>query len=141
MTRFNITLNQGVQMVIHALDDMQGGEIYVPRIPSYRILDLVTAIAPDCATQVVGIRPGEKLHEEMITTSDAPSTLAFRNHFIICPSNRAASLEQEQQVRGGDRCADGFCYNSRDNPNMLSVEQIRHLIRQNVDPHFRWSDS
>lgn len=141
MTRFNITLNQGVEMVIHALADMQGGEIYVPRIPSYRILDLATAVAPDCETKVVGIRPGEKLHEEMITTSDAPSTLAFPNYFIICPSNRAANLEEEQKNRGGERCPDGFCYNSRDNPDMLNVDQIRQLIQQHVDPKLQWVDS
>lgn len=141
MTRFNITLAEGVQLVLHTLADMQGGEIYIPRIPSYRILDLAKAIAPNCKTEVVGVRPGEKLHEEMITTSDAPSTLAFPNYFMICPSNRAAKIEDEQQARGGDLCPQGFSYNSRDNPDMLTVEQIRELIQQHIDPNFPGSSS
>ena len=136
MTRFNITLQDCVRMVLFALGDMRGGEIYVPRIPSYRILDLAEAVAPDCRLETVGIRPGEKLHEEMITTSDTPSTLAFPTHFIICPSNRATNLDSEMKSRGGKLCPDGFSYNSRDNAEKLNVEQIRALIRQHVAPNF-----
>lgn len=136
MTRFNISLDEGVEMVRYALANMWGGEIYVPRIPSYRILDVAEAIAPGCKREVVGIRPGEKLHEEMITETDGLSTLSFKNHFVILPAMQIWDPEKYRQHFDGQRCEYGFKYNSGTNEHWLSVEDIRFLIRKHVDPAF-----
>lgn len=139
MTRFNITLDEGVALVARALDGMQGGEIFVPRLPSYRISDVAAAIGPDCEQKVVGIRPGEKLHEEMITATDAPATLACGDHFLILPNNGDWDPEREAAVRGGRRVAEDFSYSSGTNDRWLSVPEIRELIRKHVDSAFTWS--
>lgn len=135
MTRFNITLEDGVKLVLFALDTMLGGEIFVPKIPSYRITDLAEAIAPGCKCEIVGIRPGEKLHEEMITENDAMTTLEFDKYFIMLPSirktDRLAAVEHS-----GVPCSPGFRYNSGENTDWLSVEQLRALIQKHVDPSF-----
>lgn len=136
MTRFNITLEEGVQLVIEALNKMWGGEIFVPKIPSYRITDVAEAVAPGCRREIVGIRPGEKLHEEMITETDAISTVEFAKYFVILPSMRLWDVEEFMQAFHGRLCADGFSYNSATNTEWLSVEEIRALIRQHVDPAF-----
>ena len=136
MTRFNITLEEGVQLVIEALDKMWGGEIFVPKIPSYRITDVAEAVAPGCRREIVGIRPGEKLHEEMITETDAISTIEFAKYFVILPSMRLWDIDAFMQAFHGRHCADGFSYNSATNTEWLSVEEIRDLIRQHVDPAF-----
>ena len=98
MTRFNITLDQGVDMVLWAMQNMLGGEIFVPKIPSYRILDVAEAVCPQCEKPVVGIRPGEKLHEEMITRSDAPSTIDIGGYYAITPSTATESMEKFQHT-------------------------------------------
>lgn len=135
MTRFNITLKDGVKLVLFALKNMQGGEIYVPKIPSYRITDLAKAIAPECRQEVVGIRPGEKLHEEMITENDAMSTLEFDDYFVMLPTIRQAHDFTGKEY-GGQPCRTGFRYNSGENSAWLDVEQLRAMIRDNVDPTF-----
>lgn len=135
MTRFNITLEDGVGLVLFALESMHGGEIFVPKIPSYRITDLAQAIAPECRYEIVGIRPGEKLHEEMITENDALATLEYESHFVMLPSTRKAH-EVTERYAGGQPCHPGFRYNSGENTEWLSVQQLRTMIRQHVDPGF-----
>lgn len=124
MTRFWITLNQGVQFVMDAFDRMHGGEVFVPKIPSMTIGDLAKAIAPEAQVEIVGIRPGEKLHEEMISVSDAPRTLDMGSHYIIQPEFEwwsAAKLD-------GERLPDGFCYSSEQNDDWLDVERLRAML-------------
>lgn len=128
MTRFNISLEEGVDMVLWALENAQGGEIFVPKIPSYRITDLADAIGPDCERSVVGIRPGEKVHEEMITASDSFNTVDLGKYFAILPSAGDHSVESYCKAHGGKPVPQGFAYNSGTNPEFLSVEQLRELI-------------
>jgi UDP-N-acetylglucosamine 4,6-dehydratase (inverting) len=132
MTRFNITLEEGVSMVLYALANMWGGEIFVPRIPSYRILDLAEAIAPECEHKVVGIRPGEKLHEEMITATDAMSTLEFEKYFVILPSARLWDVDQYMTTFDGGHCREGFAYSSATNERFLTVEELRGLLKEQM---------
>jgi UDP-N-acetylglucosamine 4,6-dehydratase/5-epimerase len=134
MTRFNITLQEGVDMVLWAIENALGGEIFVPKIPSYRILDLAQAIGPECATPVIGIRPGEKIHEEMITNSDSLNTIDLGDYYAILPSTGEHSPEGYLKLRGGARVDPGFSYNSGSNEHFLTVDELRHLIRQHVDP-------
>jgi UDP-N-acetylglucosamine 4,6-dehydratase (inverting) len=136
MTRFNITLNEGVSLVLKALELMWGGEIFVPKIPSYRITDVSKAIAPDCRTEIVGIRPGEKLHEEMITSTDALNAIEFKDYFVILPSMRLWDVQKFIGEYNGKMCSNGFSYNSGTNSDWLSVDKIRELIRQHIDPAF-----
>lgn len=136
MTRFNISLRDGVEMVLWALEHSIGGELFVPKIPSYRIMDVAEAIGPNCEKPVVGIRPGEKIHEEMITSSDSFSTIDLGPYYAILPSDGSVQRRYEAAglpVRPLDA---GFAYNSGTNPDFLSVEQLRDLIRQHVDPTF-----
>ena len=140
MTRFNITLGEGVRMVIEAMEQALGGEIFVPKIPSYRILDVAEAIGPDCQKPIVGIRPGEKIHEEMVTETDALQTISTARHYIIVPMlthhDQAATMAEYCQHHKGTPVAEGFSFNSGRNPDWLTVPQIRALIRQHVDPAF-----
>ncbi|RHX78273.1 UDP-N-acetylglucosamine 4,6-dehydratase (inverting) [Leptospira yasudae] len=133
MTRFNITLKDGVDLVLFALENMWGGEIYVPKIPSYRILDVAAAVAPECKTEIVGIRPGEKIHEEMITETDALSTIEFEKYFVILPSFKPTwSIDEFKKVFKGEYCKQGFRYNSGENTDWLTVEELKRLIRDYV---------
>jgi FlaA1/EpsC-like NDP-sugar epimerase len=136
MTRFNISLEQGVDLVLYALEHMWGGELFVPKIPSYRITDVAEAIGPKCKRVVVGIRPGEKLHEEMITETDGLNTIEFDKHFIILPSARLWDPDEYCKAFNGRRCEYGFKYSSGNNTEWLSVEELRKLIREQVDPSF-----
>lgn len=136
MTRFNISLEEGVDMVLNALADMWGGELFVPKIPSYRIADVAEAIGPKCKRVMTGIRPGEKLHEEMITETDGLNTVELERQFVILPSTRLWDAEEFCRTFNGRRCEYGFRYNSGTNTEWLSVEQIRELIRRHVDPNF-----
>jgi UDP-N-acetylglucosamine 4,6-dehydratase (inverting) len=140
MTRFNITLEEGVNLVMFALAQMWGGEIFVPRIPSYRILDVAEAVAPGCSHKIVGIRPGEKLHEEMITETDALNTLEFKKYFVILPSMELWNVERYLEMFEGDRCPTDFRYCSGTNDQWLTVEELRDLIKQHVDRKFSISD-
>lgn len=132
MTRFNISLQEGVDMVLWALENAQGGEIFVPKIPSYRITDLATAIGPECEHPIIGIRPGEKIHEEMITASDSFNTVDLERYFAILPSAGAHTVETYVAAHGGRLVEPGYSYNSGSNPDVLSVEQLRELIAKHV---------
>jgi UDP-N-acetylglucosamine 4,6-dehydratase/5-epimerase len=136
MTRFNISLEEGVEMVLWAIKHAKGGEIFVPRIPSYRITDVAKAICPDCQHPVVGIRPGEKIHEEMITTSDSFSTVDLGRYYAILPTNASYTIDEYCEMMGGTPVEPGFSYNSGDNDRMLSIQEIRALIQKHVDPEF-----
>jgi UDP-N-acetylglucosamine 4,6-dehydratase (inverting) len=135
MTRFNISLEEGVEMVLYAAEHAVGGEIFVPKIPSYRILDVAKAIAPEAKLKINGIRPGEKLHEEMITSSDSFNTIDLGPYFAILPQGNN-KLQEYYTEKGGKMVEPGFCYNSGTNPDWLSVEEIRGLIREQIDPNF-----
>lgn len=140
MTRFNISLEEAVDMVLYALEHSLGGEIFVPKIPSYRITDLVEAIGPGCSKLVVGIRPGEKLHEEMITESDSQNTVQNTRYFIIVPMLFGCDIKDTlttyAQHYKATAVENGFRYSSATNTDWLSVEQLRDLIRRHVDPAF-----
>jgi UDP-N-acetylglucosamine 4,6-dehydratase (inverting) len=134
MTRFNISLQEGVDMVLWALENAPGGEIFVPKIPSYRITDVAQAIGPDCEHPIVGIRPGEKIHEEMITASDSFNTVDLGRYFAILPQSAKYSREHYCSLNGCKPVPEGYAYNSGTNPDFLSVEQLRALIREQIDP-------
>ena len=133
MTRFNITLQEGVDFVLKALERMWGGELFVPRLSSYRIMDVAKAIAPDCDTEIVGIRPGEKLHEEMITTMDAINTATFDDCYVVMPESQYIDFDKHKYVleaaaTPGKMCEDGFSYNSLMNDHFLTVQELRFLL-------------
>jgi UDP-N-acetylglucosamine 4,6-dehydratase (inverting) len=132
MTRFNITLEGGVRMVLHAIEHAWGGELFVPKIPSFRIMDLVEAIAPDCKTEIIGIRPGEKIHEEMITSSDSFYTYDLGKYYVILPSRPTWNLELFIQSFNAKRVPLGFSYNSEENTEWESVDSLRNLIKENL---------
>jgi len=138
MTRFSITLQGGVNMVMHALHHSLGGELFVPKIPSYRILDLAEAIAPECEKRVVGIRPGEKIHEEMISSSDSYNTYDLGKYYAILPERPAARLEELIQKYSAKKVTPGFRYDSESNPDFHTVAELRKLIREHVDPEFKF---
>jgi UDP-N-acetylglucosamine 4,6-dehydratase len=132
MTRFMISLEQGVELVWHAFEDMVGGEIYVKKIPSMNIIDLAIAVAPDADHEIVGIRPGEKLHEQMIGIEDAATTYEYPDHFKVLPvinnwGNDAA------RIKDGVKVADGFVYDSRTNEDWMSVDTLRVWLEKNQD--------
>ena len=139
MTRFNISLQDGVDMVMYAIDNHLGGENFVPKIPSYKILDVVEAIAPNCSVAEVGMRPGEKLHEEMITDTDSLNTIDLGKYYAILPSCSLVYLEQDYlEHHKAKKVPFGFRYNSGENNNWESVHQIREKILEHVDPDFTW---
>lgn len=137
MTRFNISLKEGVEMVHWVLDHALGGEIFVPKIPSYRITDVAEAIGPSCEKPVIGIRPGEKIHEEMITASDSFSTIDLGKYYAILPSDGRVQKLYQEALMSSVAVAPGFAYSSGCNPEFLSVDQLRALIREHVDPAFQ----
>lgn len=141
MTRFNITLVDGINLVLHALTHMWGGEIFIPKIPSYRIMDVAEAVAPDCKVDFIGIRPGEKLHEEMITQTDAINSIEFDNYYVILPSMPLWDVKKFAAAFDGKFCQNGFSYSSGSNTDWLTVPQLRDLIREHVDPAFTWKES
>lgn len=136
MTRFNITLNGGVEMVLHALENAWGGEIFVPKIPSYKIVDLATAVGPECRQEIVGIRPGEKIHEEMITSSDSFYTYDLGKYYVILPSVPSWKLKEFVEKFNAQKVQEGFRYNSEHNTEWVNVQDLRQLIRENIDPSF-----
>ncbi len=136
MTRFNISLQGGVDMVMHALEHAWGGEIFVPKIPSYKILDVAEAIGPECEKKIIGIRPGEKIHEEMITGSDSYYTYDLGKYYTILPSSHRWDLEGFIKHFNGKKVPFGFRYNSDENTEWETVEGIRKLIKEHVDPTF-----
>ena len=136
MTRFNISLKDGVEMVLWALQNSKGGEIFVPKIPSFLVTDLAKAISPSCELVNVGIRPGEKIHEEMITENDSLNTVDLGIYYAILPPSGKYSVDQYSQMVNGKIVAEGFSYNSGTNIEFLSVEQLSALIKENIDPDF-----
>lgn len=136
MTRFNISLDDGVKMVMWALANAEGGEIFVPKIPSYRVVDVATAVAPKAEQKVIGIRPGEKIHEEMITSSDSPNTVDLGDYYAILPSGDPQLIDRYCNHFQARRVADNFCYDSGSNEDFLTVQQIRALIGSHVDSDF-----
>ncbi|MBX2931662.1 MAG: UDP-N-acetylglucosamine 4,6-dehydratase (inverting) [Chitinophagaceae bacterium] len=132
MTRFNISLQEGVEMVLHALETAWGGELFVPKIPSYRIMDVANAIAPNIEKKIVGIRPGEKIHEEMITVSDAFTTYDLGKYYSILPQKTDWSLSEYIKHFNATKVPQLFKYNSGENTEWLSVEEIRSLISQHL---------
>ena len=137
MTRFHISLDEGVDLVLWALEHGTGGEILVPKIPSFRITDLAQAVAPSASHPVVGIRPGEKLHEEMITASDSHSTVDLGPYYAVLPSGDAALQQRYVDATGARPVAPGFTFNSGTNDRFLTVDELRTLIREHVDPTFQ----
>jgi UDP-N-acetylglucosamine 4,6-dehydratase/5-epimerase len=137
MTRFNIPLDEGIEMVVWALENALGGEILVPKIPSYRIGDVAEAVGPNCKHEIVGIRPGEKLHEEMITSCDSPSTIDLGNYYAILGSGLQNNISKYLDELKAKSVPMGFAYDSGTNPEFLSVEQIRSLIKIHMDPEFK----
>ncbi|MBT9311373.1 UDP-N-acetylglucosamine 4,6-dehydratase (inverting) [Leptothoe kymatousa] len=136
MTRFNISLREGVEMVFWAIEKSIGGEILVPKIPSYRITDVAKAIAPNCEHKVIGIRPGEKIHEEMITSSDSYTTVDLGNYYAILPNQASYSIEQYCEIMSANPVEPGFSYNSGQNHEFLTVKELRELTKAYVDPNF-----
>jgi FlaA1/EpsC-like NDP-sugar epimerase len=132
MTRFNITLAEGVDMVLWAIENALGGEILVPKIPSYRILDVAEAIAPECHHDVIGVRPGEKIHEEMITESDSFNTVDLGRYYAILPSADEAFRAKYLVSPEVKQVSPGFSYNSGANSDFLTVAQLRELIGRHV---------
>ena len=137
MTRFNLSLNESAELVINCIRNSIGGEIFVPKIPSYRITDLANAIGPSCKKKIIGIRPGEKIHEEMITSSDSYSTYDVGNFFIILPANNLKFEKKFSKTYKFKKIKEGFSYNSGTNKKFLEIEEIRKLIVENIDNNFK----
>ena len=129
MTRFMITLEQGVNLVWHAFDDMSGGEIYVKKIPSMGILDIARAVAPDAVHKIIGVRPGEKIHEQMIGPEDAPYTYSYDDHFKILPMINNWSIDPAR-IKKGNRVPEDFVYSSDNNDQWMSVGELTTWINQ-----------
>ena len=136
MTRFNISLTDGVKMVLHAMEHSWGGELYVPKIPSYRITDVAEAIGPECEHPVIGIRPGEKIHEEMITSSDSFTTYDLGEYYVILPQVTKWDLDSYIKEFDARKVPSGFSYTSGDNEDFETVAGLRILIREHVDTSF-----
>lgn len=136
MTRFNISLQGGVDMVMHALEHAWGGELFVPKIPSYKITDVAEAIGPECEKPEVGIRPGEKVHEEMITSSDSYYTYDLGKYYTILPATHKWKLEDYIKQFNAKKVEKGFQYNSGENTEWETIESLRTLIKEHVDPTF-----
>ena len=137
MTRFNIMLQEGVEMVLWTIENGVGGEIFVPKIPSYRITDVAKAIAPNCEHRIVGIRPGEKVHEEMITSADSLTTVDLGKYYAILPITNSYNVESYCDRMNATPVKPGFNYNSGENDQFMTVEEIRESIQTHVDPNFR----
>ena len=133
MTRFNITLEEGVDMVLHALVKAEGGEIFVPKIPSYKITDLASAICEKCEQKIIGVRSGEKIHEEMITSSDSYNTYDLGKYYVILPQNPIFDIESFINENKAKKVKPGFSYNSGQNKHFLSVDELKVLIDNNLD--------
>lgn len=136
MTRFNISLQDGVNMVMHALEYAWGGELFVPKIPSYKIMDVANAIGPECEKPIVGIRPGEKVHEEMITPSDSFYTYDLGKYYAILPATHRWNLDGFMKTFNAKKVNLGFSYNSGDNTDWETVDTLRSLIKEHVDNNF-----
>jgi UDP-N-acetylglucosamine 4,6-dehydratase len=141
MTRFNITLQGGVEMVLHALENAWGGEIFVPKIPSYRITDVAEAVGPECKKIIVGVRPGEKIHEEMITSSDSFYTYDLGRYYAIVPSSPRWKLEDFIKHFNAVKVPLGFRYSSGENSEWVGIPELRRLIKEHVDSTFQVNET
>ena len=137
MTRFNISLSEGVDMVMWSINNALGGEIFVPKIPSYNILTLADSIAPSLPKKIIGLRPGEKIHEEMITTSDSFTTIDLGKYYAVLPTDGSLNIKYKDAGISYTAVEEGFSYTSGNNSNFLTSDEIRDLIRKNIDPNFR----
>lgn len=133
MTRFTISLEEGVEFVLNSLDKHWGGEIFVPKIPSYKISDVADAVAPEADKKIIGIRPGEKLHEEMITETDALSTIEFEDYYVITPSTPVWDPNELMSKLGGKKVAQNFRYNSGENTDWISVDQLKTQVGKYIE--------
>ena len=142
MTRFWITLDEGVHFVLNVLKQFNGGEIFVPKISSMKITDLAQAIAPDCKQEIVGIRPGEKLHESLIGEDEGRNTYEHKNHYVILSESFQGKIPS-QSKNGGKLCMEGFKYTSDKNTQIISIEKLRHILEQIEDDYsiekMRWA--
>lgn len=136
MTRFNISLQDGVQMVMNALETAWGGELFVPKIPSYKITEVAKAIGPNCKHEIIGIRPGEKVHEEMITNSDSFTTYDLGKYYVILPQIPNWDLQKYITHFNAEKVTEGFNYSSGQNTEWVNAEQLRKLIVENIDENF-----
>ena len=132
MTRFNITMTEAIEMVIWAIEKAVGGEIFVPKIPSYKLSDLAKAIAPDAIHKVIGIRPGEKMHEEMITSSDSMQTVNLEKYYVILPYMSPQKKDKYCKLNNAKLVDPNFTYNSNTNEKMLTIKELRKLIKDNI---------
>ena len=136
MTRFNILLDQGVDLVLWSLGNSLGGEIFIPKMPSIRIVDVAKAVAPNLETKVVGIRSGEKIHEDLITPSESFSTIDIGGYYAILPQQEMNIKKYQKIFKTCKKVKEGFAYDSGTNKEFLSIEEIRKLIRKNIDENF-----
>ena len=132
MTRFNITLNESIDLVLYAIKNSLGNEIFIPKIPSYRIMDLAKSISEKCKIKILGIRPGEKIHEEMITVNDSFNTIENSKYYIILPSLQKATINKYLKYYKAQKINKPFSYNSKDNKKFLNVKEIKELIQKNI---------
>jgi UDP-N-acetylglucosamine 4,6-dehydratase len=130
MTRFWITLKQGVEFVLYCLKQMHGGELFVPKIPSMNIMDLAKAIAPEAKTEIIGIRPGEKIHEVMISLDDALNTIEFESHYVIQPAHPWWDNLKYIKIKGGKAVESDFVYSSDNNSDWLTVDRLKQYIAE-----------
>ena len=137
MTRFNLSLNESFELVLNSIKKSVGGEIFVPKIPSYKIIDLANAIGPSCKKIFTGIRPGEKIHEEMITSSDSYTSYDAGEFFIILPSNNLKIIQKIKKIYKLKKVKENFSYNSGSNKKFLKIIEIRKLIKENIDSKFK----
>ena len=137
MTRFNISLIDGVKMVLYAMEHAWGGELFVPKIPSYKITDVAEAIAPNAKMEIVGIRPGEKIHEEMITSSDSFNTYDIGKYYAILPQVTNWKIDDFISKFKAQKVSEGFCYNSGSNEEWIDPIKIRELIIEHIDSNFQ----
>ena len=134
MTRFNITLNESVNLVIRAINTMVGGEIYVPKIPSFKVTDLAKAISSVSKIKIIGIKPGEKIHEELISIHESKNTIEFKNHFVIVSNSEFFFWNKSNYLKkfGGKSCRDNFSYNSDNNKNKLTISSLKKILNQEI---------
>jgi UDP-N-acetylglucosamine 4,6-dehydratase/5-epimerase len=136
MTRFNITLSESIDLVLWAIENSEGGEILVPKIPSYRLIDLAEAIGPSCEQKIIGVRPGEKIHEEMISANDSVSTVDLGDIYAVLPSHDWFDVDTHQRKHSATPVSANFAYNSETNPKKIGVGELRELILEHIDPSF-----
>ena len=136
MTRFNISLDEGIDMVIWSINNSLGGEIFVPKIPSYKVIDVANAIGPNCKKDIVGIRPGEKVHEQLISDADSYSTIDLENYYAILPGDGILLKKYKKLKVAYKEVEKDFIYDSGKNERFLTIQEIRDLIKDNINPNF-----